>query len=190
MLSYLVLIVLTLCGTTSSRLVWSDSQSIEMGNFTYYTLSHPGTFKLVLVSHEGDADLYVSDRHKRVDYTNYDLQSTTYGKDEIEIEQEMRRPVYISVYAHPYYLASRYSLHVFEVKRVKSDYYSEYIQHDSHYQDFVDSPDQTSSHRESIHDHDSAASSLTDDDEQDTQGESFIVSLLLHLLEFILDALL
>lgn len=69
----------------------------------------------MLVSFEGDADLYVSSKTQFVDYTNYELQSTTYGVDEVLLSHDMKRPVYISVYAHPYYVKSVYKLYQYAI---------------------------------------------------------------------------
>jgi hypothetical protein len=97
------------------RLVTKTAGVLGAGNFSHFSLNDRGTFKLVLVSSEGDADLYVSDKHSRVDFSNYDYQSTTYGDDSIFIKEDMTRPVYISVYAHPYYYQATFTLYQYEI---------------------------------------------------------------------------
>lgn len=67
------------------------------------------------MSIEGDADLYVSSASKFVDFNNYDLQSTTYGVDEVIIEKDMKRPIFISIYGHPYYPHSVYKLYQYSI---------------------------------------------------------------------------
>ena len=105
------------------RLVSTIKGEIEADNYSHYHLSERGNFKLVLVSLEGDADLYVasSDKHHNADYSNYEAQSITYGNDEIFIPNDMKRPVSISVYAHPYYVKARYVLSIYLYSRVDAD---------------------------------------------------------------------
>lgn len=99
--------------TTCNKLISSELGELESGNFIYYKYPQNINFRLELDSLVGDCDLYVSDRYQYVNYTNYDLQSTTCGKDEISIDHDLKRPIYASVFAHPYYSSCKYVLNQF-----------------------------------------------------------------------------
>lgn len=79
-------------------------------NFTYFTFNSPGTYRFILISLQGDADLYISTRDKYVSYENYEFSSCTCGIDEILIESYMKRPVYIGIYGYSQYRVSQYRL--------------------------------------------------------------------------------
>ena len=97
------------------KLISSTRGHMEAGNYTHYYLSEKGNYKLVLQSLSGDCDLYVSDKHRLVTFDNYDWQSITYGEDEIYLSEDMKRPISIAVYAHPYYVKSTYVLHQYKI---------------------------------------------------------------------------
>lgn len=91
-------------------------------------LNQKGYFKLVLISVEGDADIYVSTSNKFADYSNCDLESTTYGIEELVIDRNMIRPIYISIFAHPYYSKTVYILEEYIIPRNKYEMsYDDYI---------------------------------------------------------------
>lgn len=81
--------------------------------FSHYQLNHQGNFKLELISLDGDADLYMTDKHYRVDYSNYDSHSTTCGVDELFISENMKRPIAIGIYGHPNYAKSEFVLNIY-----------------------------------------------------------------------------
>ena len=81
---------------TSVTLVSSVRGELEAGNYSHFSMHEDGNFKLVLISLEGDADIYVCDKQRRCDYSNYDFQSITYGEDEVYITEKMKRPVSIA----------------------------------------------------------------------------------------------
>jgi hypothetical protein len=108
------------------RLVSKTTGQLGAGNFSHYSLTDRGTFKLVLVSEQGDADLYVSDKHARVDFSNYDYQSITYGEDYVFVKDDMTRPVYISVYAHPYHYQTVFTLYQYEIDTRQRSHINEF----------------------------------------------------------------
>ena len=205
----------------SLRLLSQASGALEAGNYSHYSLNDRGSFKLVLRSVEGDADLYMSiNKHQRVDYTNYDLQSTTYGDDIIYINEHMHRPIYISVYAHPYYYATRFTLSQYEIdtkgtQRLSefNDFYSDSYFHSAN-DEFKQIDDAMakneksfyehyeSHHNQKHHDHRHHHSSIEksvpvkfEEDvslssEESEAQESIFWSLFIHLLEFVAEVLL
>jgi hypothetical protein len=79
-------------------------------NFSYFTFNNLGTYRFILISSRGDADLYISTRHKHVTYDNYEYSSCTCGIDEILIDPYLKRPVYIGIYGYSQYQVSHYRL--------------------------------------------------------------------------------
>ena len=219
-------ILLSVASTESSssnaalKLVSITKGELEAGNFSHYSLNDKGTFKLVLTSTEGDADIYVSDKHSRVDYTNYDLQSTTYGDEIIFINSDMHRPIYISVYAHPYHYKAFFTLYQYEINTKLTSGFSEFnIFNDNAYFEIMNSEfsridneknarEQTylehfSFHNERDQDHfkeqkkiETAKSAKkqafqhSDNEAEGSGAGSFFASLLLHLVEFLAEVLL
>jgi hypothetical protein len=201
---------------TVLRLISSTKGELETGNFSHYSLNDRGSFKLVLKSEEGDADLYVSDKYQRVDYSNYDLQSTTYGDDVVYITKDMHRPVFISVYAHPYYFKTRFILYQYEINTNQSKFLHEFNNfHDNSIFDnandeFKKIDDEKNAdqktyfeHYESYHnqkhqDHPETSDSFSnsnrplefEENEIDNGKESILWSIFLHLLEFLAEVLL
>lgn len=83
---------------------------IHPTNFTYFIFNSPGTYRFILISSRGDADLYISTHHKHVSYDNYEMSSCTCGIDEILVDATMKRPIYIGVYGYSQYQISKYRL--------------------------------------------------------------------------------
>jgi hypothetical protein len=83
---------------------------IHPTNFSYFTFNSPGTYRFILISSRGDADLYVSTRDKHVSYDNYEYSSCTCGIDEIFIDSYVKLPIYIGIYGHSQYQISHYRL--------------------------------------------------------------------------------
>jgi hypothetical protein len=83
---------------------------IHPTNFSYFTFNNLGTYRFILISLRGDADLYISTRHKHVSYYNYEFSSCTCGIDEILIDPYVKRPIYIGIYGYSQYQISHYRL--------------------------------------------------------------------------------
>ncbi len=83
---------------------------IHPSNFSYFTFRNHGTYRFILITLRGDADLYVSTRDKHVSYDNYEFSSCTCGIDEILIDPYVKRPIYIGIYGHSQYRISQYRL--------------------------------------------------------------------------------
>jgi hypothetical protein len=146
---------------------------LEAGNYTHYELRGRGPFRVVLSSLEGDCDLYASDSTPRVDFSNYDLQSVTCGDDEIYVDKSFKRPLYVSVYAHPNYLTCKYSLSVYRVA-------------------VEDEPSQASyaDNYEAGERKEESRGTKEDEHADGNENESFFTSLLINLIEIIVEVLL
>jgi hypothetical protein len=83
---------------------------IHPTNFSYFTFNNLGTYRFILISLRGDADLYISTRNKHVTYDNYEYSSCTCGIDEILIDPYLKRPIYIGIYGYSQYQISHYRL--------------------------------------------------------------------------------
>jgi hypothetical protein len=138
----------------------------------------------VLTSLTGDCDIYATDKHRNVNFDNYDWKSNTYGEDEIYITNQMKRPVSIGVYAHPYYLKSSYVLNKYKIimnnpkELVNNNGYS--------YTDLFEDLDESDGHKENSQ-HSMYAEHSDDDD---SSKESFFWKLFFHLLEIIAEVIL
>lgn len=104
---------LTLYGLCTEHLVYTFSNKVGNGNFSYFKLHREGFIRLLLTSTSGDADLYVSSTTLYPDYRNYELKSATCGEDSVEIPVEMTRPVGIGIFGHPSSEVSEFNLFVF-----------------------------------------------------------------------------
>jgi hypothetical protein len=83
---------------------------VHPSNFSYFTFNNLGTYRFILISLRGDADMYISTRNKHVSYDNYEYSSCTCGIDEILIDYYMKRPIYIGIYGYSQYQISHYRL--------------------------------------------------------------------------------
>lgn len=108
-LQLLILVDLILCAKLEKVLA-SFTSEIGACNYTYYSLHEIGDITIILTSLTGDADLYVSENTQHPDYTNYDLSSTTYGVDILNIPLSMKRPAGVGVYGHVHKPLSKYRL--------------------------------------------------------------------------------
>lgn len=81
---------------------------VHPSNFTYFIFNNLGTYRFILISLRGDADLYISTRDKHVSYDNYEFSSCTCGIDQILIDGYVKRPVYIGIYGSSQYQVSHY----------------------------------------------------------------------------------
>lgn len=96
--------------TPSRNYISMHDDRIHPSNFSYFTFKNLGTYRFILISLRGDADLYISTRHKHVTYDNYEYSSCTCGIDEILIDSYMKRPIYIGVYGYSQFQVSHYRL--------------------------------------------------------------------------------
>jgi hypothetical protein len=187
---------------TTAQLVSSVQGELEAGNYTHYLMYDQGDFKLVLQSLYGDADLYVSDKHRRVDFDNYDWQSITYGDDEVYITEGMSRPVAISVYAHPYYPKSKYSLNRYLIISNEKNYDVHNMESNENFQDFylgrmlkddMNRDDANNNKRTlTVNDnkYDNQNELYVDHEESDDENESILWTILIHLLKLIAEIVL
>jgi len=110
-----ILIVYAACckAQTHEDLINTVADSVNANEQKHYKLSEPGDFRIVLKTIKGDTDLYASE--DGYDEADFQMQSITYGDDEIFISKSMQRPITIVIYAHPYYPHSSYILKFFYV---------------------------------------------------------------------------
>lgn len=95
---------LTGCACEAFTLLQTVTGSVTPGNYSYYKLSRGGNIRLLLRTLEGDADVYVSGLTLHPTYDDYELKSTTYGDEVVDITELFIRPVGIGIYGHPLYL--------------------------------------------------------------------------------------
>lgn len=95
------------------QLVYTFSNQVGSGNFSYFKLHRDGTVRLDLKSIAGDADLYVSSSTLSPDFIDYELSSATCGDDEVIVTAEMQRPVGVGVFGHPSHEVSHFVLSVY-----------------------------------------------------------------------------
>jgi len=192
--------------SSSIDLVSTTKGSIEAGNYTYFYMSEKGTFKLVLISLEGDCDLYVSDKHRLVSFENYDFQSITYGNDIVWLTEDMKRPISIGIYAHPYYVKSTFILNKYRVTFDSKNFNHEYSHISEENNDLNNKYDEDvfeSDHRNEQHDdHDNRNKNNENQNDEDEEydddnaggggggSRSFLWSLFIHLIEIIAEVIL
>ena len=109
--SKLVLVSL-LSVVLSEHIIQVFDGEIGAGNSTFFTLKKEGRVTLIVDSAEGDADIFVSDDTMKPDFENYDLQSTTCGKDIVTIPISYKRPIGIAVVGHAYAPLTKYTMTV------------------------------------------------------------------------------
>lgn len=150
------------------------------GNYSYYWLPQPGTVVLHLRTIEGDADLYVSCKNLKPTYEieNHELQSTTCGSEQIKVPSAYERPVSIAVYGHPSHEISLYELKV-DVYNSEVEVEVEETYEEIHAQDsktpYFSKP--------------SPVPNLPVKDDSDYEERSVFWTLLLHILQVLLDLL-
>uniref|UniRef100_A0A5S6QMS6 Uncharacterized protein n=1 Tax=Trichuris muris TaxID=70415 RepID=A0A5S6QMS6_TRIMR len=91
----------------SQQIITGD---VVAGNYTYFKISKVGAAALVLISYEGDADLYVSTATPTPTFSldEHQFQSATCGMDHIELPASTSRPLYVGIYGHSSHELSRY----------------------------------------------------------------------------------
>ena len=107
---FAILLYTTFC--CSEQVLQTFTGEVGAGNYTYFTLKREGEITLILDSSEGDADIYISAHNPKPDFENYDLQSSTCGRDIVTIPKEFERPIGIAVYGHVYSKVSKYTMTV------------------------------------------------------------------------------
>ncbi|XP_041061514.1 UPF0669 protein C6orf120 homolog [Carcharodon carcharias] len=95
------------------------------GNYSYMYLDDSGRLVLRLDSPRGDADLYISDSTQHPSFDDYELQSTTCGRDWVAVPARFRRPVAVAVYGHPSHLETEYEMRVYLDQGVTEDPFAE-----------------------------------------------------------------
>lgn len=119
---------------------------VGAGNYTYFTLQREGEITLILDSTEGDADIYISEHVTKPDFENYDLQSTTCGRDIVTVPKHYKRPIGIAVFGHIHSPISKYVMTVVIDYSNGNDYYS-VSQEKSHW---LSSEDENDAKEESV----------------------------------------
>ncbi|PIK45866.1 hypothetical protein BSL78_17265 [Apostichopus japonicus] len=97
-----LLLLINLAFAQTRILLQTLKGEVGAGNFTYFKLTKEGPIQLVVKTLEGDADIYVSDSTSKPTFKNYDIQSTTYGDEVIDIPSSSKRPVAVGIYGHPF----------------------------------------------------------------------------------------
>ena len=124
LLAFVIMCIASLCHGVE-HLVYTFTNQVGAGNFTYFKLHRDGNVRLELKSVSGDADLYVSSKTLSPDYNSYEFSSTTCGEDEVLVPAKTQRPVGVGVFGHPSYEVSHLILSVYfsydesEVETVK-----------------------------------------------------------------------
>ena len=182
--------------------------SVDAGNYSYYSYNGNHKIRLVLTTHLGDADLYVSqsDSSGRVvkpkfDLGEHDLQSVTCGLDIIQIDEEFRRPISIAVYGHP-----RHETTVFTLDVIGVDYFDDNDKNDSNidisnedlqfYEDFFGEPynglNKVPKHRTKSSNFDDNSNNRNSDNSDENRSETWtlIIDVLANILHILLETIL
>ncbi|KAJ8045916.1 hypothetical protein HOLleu_09035 [Holothuria leucospilota] len=94
---------------------------VGAGNYSYFKLTKEGPIQLIIKSLEGDADVYVSDKVSHPTYSDYEIQSATYGDEVVDIPSSFKRPVGVAIYGHPFSSSSRFQMDIYWVLTPESD---------------------------------------------------------------------
>ncbi|XP_075677938.1 uncharacterized protein LOC142645500 [Dermatophagoides pteronyssinus] len=172
---------------------------VEKENFTYFFMDSENDILLNLTSIVGDCDLYVSQssspnqapqKPNTFDIYSYDLHSATCGQDIVYIDNYIRRPFCIGIYAHFTYDVCRYQLTVIGYELLNnsmSNYFGK------RFEDFTDNSIEMSSQndRQQFTDNgrfdedNNRRIGDDDDDNEDEKFDSFTHAFLNILLEFV-----
>ncbi|CAK8695118.1 unnamed protein product [Clavelina lepadiformis] len=104
--------------------------SVEAENFTYLTLPLEGHVVIMLESHEGDADLYLSSDTLYPTWDNYEMKSDSCSNDIVSIRKDQKRPIGVGVYGYFKHPISKFRLIVY-LDSSKDNYYPEEETEDS-----------------------------------------------------------
>lgn len=99
-------------------------KTIHPTDFTRLKFENHGTYRLILLSLQGDADLYISTKNELVSYDNYELSSCTCGIDEVVIQSYMKRPIHIAIYGSSQYRNIRYRL---LIEKIEPEFQTSYL---------------------------------------------------------------
>jgi hypothetical protein len=116
--------ILFFTGIKCEQIIQTFTGEVGAGNYTYFTLKREGEITLILDSTEGDADIYVSAHVAKPDFENYDLQSTTCGRDVVTIPKFFERPIGIAIFGHIHSPLAKYTMTVVVDYTNSRDYHS------------------------------------------------------------------
>ncbi|XP_054168346.1 UPF0669 protein C6orf120 homolog [Oppia nitens] len=196
----------TCLADSSVLFIESVDGSIESGNYSYYSYNGNNKLRLVLTTHSGDADLYVSEADAngrtlkpKYDFSEHDFQSVTCGKDVIHVDKHMRRPIGIGVYGHPSHETSLFTLDVIGVDYFDDndrDQHNIYLTDDEldFYQEFFGEPFRGLDNKVSDNRHKSAFNAdnkhKTDKhDDKHSETWDFFINLLANILHILLEVI-
>lgn len=117
LLAFLLLITSIPPSAHSFHVTKSITDSVSAGDVIHYTLSFTSPVVVIVVSQEGDVDLYASPTHKnsKPSSDNYDISSASCGLDVISLIMSSEvRQYSLGVYGHVRYDESRFSLYVIQ----------------------------------------------------------------------------
>lgn len=115
LLAFLLLITSIPPSAHSFHITKSITDSVSAGDVIHYTLSFTSPVVVIVVSQEGDVDLYASPTHKnsKPSSDNYDISSASCGLDVLSLIMSSEvRQYSLGVYGHVRYDESRFSLYV------------------------------------------------------------------------------
>lgn len=180
-LPHFVVLSLVFITNFGEELLQTVKDEVPGGNYTVYQIRSRGRLRLELVSISGDADLYVSDSEPIPSDENYDVKSFSCGVDTVELSSSMKRPIAVSVFGHPFYSVSKYSLSVFKLPEKEE---IDYATLDALYNDYVDDKPETTED----------SSQVSEDEysyqDSDTDEESNMWTIAITILKLLFDVLL
>ena len=179
-----VLVIFVLHIAECEKLLHSITDVVPGGNFSYYQIKTRGCLRLELVSHSGDADLYISSETTHPNYDNYDLKSTTCGDDSVDISSVINRPISVSVYGNPVFfkedMTIKYTLSVYFVTEADD---IDYARLDAMYNSMTDDSGAQSQDP-------SSKTSPSDSHVPEEEEESFLWTIVITILKILFDILL
>jgi hypothetical protein len=138
-------------------------------------------------------DIYATDKpDSKADFYNYEWQSVTYGQDEIFIDEAKKRPIYLSVYAHPYYPKSVYILNQYLVQKPVESNEPKTSTNEVNVEMNQGVDDQDHSY---YNEHDTFADSyhhlhLDQGASSEEESDSLLWTIFLHIIQFIVEVIL
>ena len=115
MLQTLAIISLIIIRSRSYQVVQEVTGSVGAGEYIVYNVELPSPLALVLVSDQGDGDLYVSLSEESPTFELYDYSSQTCGADVVVlpvVDEAGRNVAKASVYGHVRYNTTEYRLYL------------------------------------------------------------------------------
>lgn len=172
---------------------------VEGGNYTYFRYDGEARITLILKTHQGDADLYVSQANKKgevnqpkFELESHDLQSATCGEDRIDVPYEFNKPIGIGIYGHPSHEVSSFTLEViaYDINNDKSngfDYMNE--EELNFYEDFFGEPYGGMKKRTKQSHSDANESSKNNNNNNHTILAEFLLNLLESIFQILLEVI-